>query len=303
MEVHLFGAATPAGEALRELCQLHIHGWKVMCYSRHASSRPNGFYPVDLNDPASFSPAGDSRQPKILISFAPIWLFAPFLQWIAINKPKLLINVRGLIVCSSSSTLTKRFSANRFDRLLAARLATAEDQLISTSSSLQLSCRILRPTIIYGKVGPYGDRNLSALLRLMHRFPFIPLPAETGMRQPIHATQLAGVTLCLARQLSNPELGFLPAERICVGGDTQLNYTAMLRALQNSLPPGDPARRCRLIPIPNRLFFLLAAPLVLRSPKAFEAVLRIGADLCGFTPVHQLLGEPAQAFPVLPLAR
>jgi hypothetical protein len=72
----------------------------------------------------------------------------------------------------------------------------------------------------------------------------------------------------------------------------------MLQALQQAQPPGDPARRCRLLPIPNRLFLLLAAPLLLRSPKAFEAVLRMGADLAGFLPAHQLLAEPPQPFPV-----
>jgi hypothetical protein len=93
----------------------------------------------------------------------------------------------------------------------------------------------------------------------------------------------------------------LPA-RIALGGDTTLSYADMIRALQQAQPPGDPARRCRLLPVPNRLFFLLAAPLLLRSPKAFEAVLRIGADLAGFTPAHQLLGREPESFPVLPLA-
>jgi hypothetical protein len=41
---------------------------------------------------------------------------------------------------------------------------------------------------------------------------------------------------------------------------------------------------------------------LLPSPKAFEAVLRMGANLSGFTPAHQLLGREPQPFPVLPLA-
>jgi hypothetical protein len=91
-------------------------------------------------------------------------------------------------------------------------------------------------------------------------------------------------------------------ERITLGGDTTLTYAAMISALQEAQPATDPARRCRLLPIPNRLFFSLAAPLLLRSPKAFEAVLRMGANLSGFTPAHQLLGRELQPFPVLPLA-
>ena len=91
-------------------------------------------------------------------------------------------------------------------------------------------------------------------------------------------------------------------ERITLGGDTTLTYAGMISALQQAQPADDPARRCHLLPIPNRLFFFLAAPLLLLSPKAFEAVLRMSANLSGFTPAHQVLGCEPQPFPVLPLA-
>jgi hypothetical protein len=39
-----------------------------------------------------------------------------------------------------------------------------------------------------------------------------------------------------------------------------------------------------------------------RSPKAFEAILRMGSNFSGYTPAHQLLGREPQPFPVLPLA-
>ena len=157
--------------------------------------------------------------------------------------------------------------------------------------------------LFYGQVGSYGDRNLSSLLALMRRLPLVALPFNSGLRQPIHASQLASVALHLAQQMLGPAgLDPAPPERIALGGDSQLSYKAMLQALQQALPANDPARHCRICEIPNRLFFLLAAPLLLRSPKAFEAVLRIGADLAGFTPSHQLLNQTPQPFPVLPLA-
>ena len=90
-------------------------------------------------------------------------------------------------------------------------------------------------------------------------------------------------------------------ERIALGGDSELSYTAMLRALQHALPLTDPVRRCRLLPLPNRFFYAAAAPLILQSPKAFEAVLRMSSDLSGFTPAHHLLNAEPQPFPVLPL--
>jgi hypothetical protein len=302
MELHIFGAATPAGEALRRLCMSSSSDWNILCYTRFPANRREWFWPVDLSNPAVFPIAGESGRSMIWISFAPIWLFAPFFEWLTVNRPDQLRGLCGLIVCSSTSALTKRFSANRSDRLLVARLTNAEDQLIASSARLMISCRILRPTIIYGQVGCYGDRNLSRLLRLMRRFPLIPLPAETGLRQPIHASQLAAVAQCLVQKMADSSASLPMAVRISVGGDIQLSYLAMLQALQSSLPPGDPARRCRLLPIPSRLFFLLAAPLLLRSPKLFEAVLRIAADLNGFTPAHQLLAEQPQPFPVIPLA-
>jgi hypothetical protein len=297
MTIHLFGAATPTGEALRQLASVELVG-----YSRKASMAAGWLQPADLRDPAGFQPAGNPQAPAIWISFAPIWLLAPFLEDLASCYPERLQRLRGVIACSSSSAITKRFATNRFDRQLVARLTAAEDQLLASCRRLAVPCRILRPTLIYGQAGPYGDRNLSRLLQLMRRLPLLPLPAQTGLRQPIHARQLAGVALELAEQLGssgwNPDL----PERIGLGGDSELSYTAMLQALQQALPATDPARRCCLLPVPNRLFFALTAPLLLRSPKAFEAVLRIGADLAGFTPSHAVLGEPRQPFPVLPLA-
>ena len=213
-----------------------------------------------------------------------------------------MLGLQGVIACSSSSAITKRFAANSFDRKLVDRLTGAEDQLLANCRRLQVPCRILQPTLIYGQAGPYRDRNLSKLLHLLRRLPCLPMPAESGLRQPIHATQLAAVALHMAEQLRGSSWDPSLPERIALGGDTTLSYSSMISALQQAQPAGDPARRCRLLPISNRLFFSLAAPLLPCSPKAFEAVLRMGANLSGFTPSHQLLGREPQPFPVLPLA-
>lgn len=297
MELHLFGAATPTGEALRQQAANTVPPWRL-----HAYSRRSAVTPADFTNPAEFHPSGNQGTPALWISFGPIWLLAPFLEQLAREHPGRLAGLRGLIACSSSSAITKRFAANRFDRELVARLCGAEDQLLATCRRLHVPCRILQPTLIYGQAGPYGDRNLSKLLQLLRRLPCLPLAAESGLRQPIHASQLAAVALHMVEQLRGSGCDPSLQERITLGGDTTLTYASMVRALQQAQPAGDPARRCRLLPIPNRLFFSLAAPLLLRSPKAFEAVLRMGANLSGFTPAHQLLDREPQPFPVLPLA-
>ena len=297
MTLHCFGASTSSGHALHQLCTSGVFG-----YSRNPSSSSDWLYSADLNDPLNFKPASRYADPAIWISFAPIWLFAPFLDQLAIQHPERLQGLQGVIACSSSSIITKRFAANRFDRELVARLARAEALLLSTCRGLSLPCRILRPSLIYGLSGDFGDRNLSRLLRLIRVSPLVLLPVDCGLRQPIHASQLAAVALRLAQQLSDSAVD--PSLPVCiaVGGDSTLTYAEMIRALQQAQPSGDSARRCSLLSIPNRLFFLLAAPLLLRSPKAFEAVLRMSANLSGFTPAYQLLGSEPQPFPVLPLA-
>ena len=297
MNLHLFGAATPTGESFRQQAANADLPWSLYAYSRRSP-----FSTADFTNAAGFRPEGIPGAPALWISFGPIWLLAPFLDQLASCYPRRLEGFRGLIACSSSSAITKRFAANRFDRELVAHLTGAEDLLLAICRRLQVPCHILQPTLIYGQVGPYGDRNLSRLLQLLRRLPCLPLPAETGLRQPIHASQLAAVALHMADQLRRFIGDQRLPERITLGGDTTLTYASMIKALQQAQPAVDPALRCRLLPIPNRLFFTLASPLLLRSPKAFEGLLRMGANLSGFTPVHQLLGREPQAFPVLPLA-
>ncbi len=302
IQLHLFGAATGTGESFRAQAFSELHHCPLFAYSRQCGKIGVDSHYLDFNSPDSFYPAGGLAAPSVWVSFGPIWLLAPFFEQLALRYPERLAHLVGLIACSSSSVLTKRFASNSFDRELALRLACAEDQLLSVCRRLGIGCRILRPSIIYGQIGRYDDRNFSRLLQTLRRLPLLPLPTNSGLRQPIHASQLASVALHFARQLAGPGWDPDSPERIALGGDTILSYEAMIRALQQAQPTSDPARRCRLLPIPNRLFFLLTAPLLLRSPKAFEAVLRMGANLSGFTPAHELLDCEPQPFPVLPLA-
>lgn len=293
MILRCFGATTATGQAFQAVVSKQLPLLKLQ-----PCGRPAG----DLTDPASVQ-ALATGAPSAWISFAPIWVLAPCLEALARHTPECLQGLRGVIACSSSSVVTKRFAANAFDQQLVARLEAAEDQLLSTCQELGVPCRILRPTLIYGRSGEVGDRNLSRLLALMRRSPLMPVPEPSGLRQPIHCHQLAAVALQLVQQLLNG--GFDPGlpECITLGGDSTLTYREMLLSMQCALPVGDPGRRCRLLPVPARLLQLAAAPLLVASPKTFEAVQRMSADLAGFTPCHQLLGTDSEPFPVLPLAQ
>ena len=109
------------------------------------------------------------------------------------------------------------------------------------------------------------------------------------------------MVLALAHRLIDSGCDPQHPECIALGGDSELSYADMLRALKHSLPLQDPARRCRLLPIPTRIFQAASTPLLLHSPKGFEAMMRVSADLSGFIPAHQLLNTQPQKFPVFPL--
>jgi hypothetical protein len=294
----LFGATTPSGAAFLNLAA----GRSVLVAGRRCPAHwpPEHFLRCDLGSPAP--PADLIRPDAVVVSFAPIWSLAPFLaSLLAASGSKLdpKPSLCGVVACSSSSVLTKRFAANRFDRDLVRRLATAEDTIEACSNAAGISCRILQPSLIYGQAGEYGDQNLSRLLQLMARLPVLPIPAETGLRQPIHARQLAAVALHLVGQPN------AAPRRTAVGGDECLSYASMLERLREAAllrDQRDPVRRCRLLPLPNRLFHLLAAPLLPVSAKGFEAVLRIEANLADFPKAHSILGTAPQRFPVAPLA-
>jgi len=298
----IFGANSLCAEALIKLLQA---GTSWVGLGRH---RPPGvaglcWHHCDLSDlsgqgleaAAAALPPG----PQIWIGFAPIWLLAPFLAAMARHKPEALAELRGVVACSSSSVITKRFAANRFDRELAARLAHSQTLLLETCEQLGVPARILAPTLIHGRSAHHADRNVEALRSLLRRLPLLPLPAQTGLRQPIAAADLAAVALQQGREMASTakESPLSESAVLPLGGDETLSYHALLARIQ----AGDPrAARCRLLTLPTSFFQWLASPLLLVSPKTFEAVLRLSADLAGFTCVADLLGRSPQPFQVQP---
>lgn len=302
---HLFGSTTPTGQAFLDLTNSYDSSLVVFPYSRHprdSSTHTTNSYYADFVNPESFYPAEQFTSEAFWVSLGPIWLFASFFETLANKYPERLAGLSAIAVCSSSSVLTKHFAFNSFDRDLAERLLIAENKLLLTCRNLGIKCFILRPTLIYGQVGAFCDSNISLLVQLLRRLPFLPIPAQTGLRQPIHASQLASVIFHLCHQFNTSGVDASFPECIALGGDKTLTYHEMITSIQKIQPIGDSAHQCRLVPIPNRLFYFFAAPLLLFSPKSFEALLRTSANLSGFTTVSELLGCEPCPFPVQPLS-
>ena len=294
--IHVFGAATTTGHSFLNntsvLNDLNC-SYKIISYSR---TTPGHSY-VDLQLPDSFSPQFCSSDDHILVSFAPLVLFAPFLSQVFKANPLFAKCVSCVCALSSTSAEVKRFSFNGFDKSLSVALLNAEQSLAASCLDQSVSSIVIRPTMIYGNIGPYSDTNMNFLLSLLRRSPVLFLPTKSGLRQPIHCTQLSDVVARSILSLLSTQ-SRTNAIVLSVGGDSTISYRQMLLSLQASSPARDTARRCLVISLPSKLFVLLSVPLALFSFKLFEASLRIFADLSGFKSSSSITGNAPKQFPV-----
>jgi len=293
MIIYLFGATTPTGQAFMNLCQNKYSNWKLLPFSRNNKN----YKYIDFDMPESFS--FNQKEKYIIVSFSPIWKLSKFLENIFIDKSIKLQNLCGIIACSSSSIYTKKYSYNAFDKKLFSKLKFSEVVLCNLSESLKKIVYILEPTMIYGNVGEYKDKNINLILTYLNILPFLVIPSVTGFRQPIHAYQLAALAIKKLDKLSNqlnPKEGFL--NKISAGGDKEFTFEDMLLYLKRSYLGNKKINRCFIIKIPNRIYYLLCSPLMIISPKLYESLLRLNSDLSGFTKSSDILNIKDMNFPV-----
>lgn len=238
----------------------------------------------------------------VLVSFAPIWHLASFLRQIVLQKPDLLKDLVGIVACSSSSFVTKRFAFNRADKELSRTLTHSQNLLMSLCKEFNIPCQIIAPTLVYGSCAGYQDKNLNSIRNWMRILPFILIPKNSGLRQPIHASQLAMVARHIAKMMCINNWHQEQPSILALGGDVTLTYENMIRKLIDGLDQRDPARRCRIILIPVWVQYALLMPILPIRPRACEALLRMFSDLSGFMRACDIVDMPPLPFPVKSLS-
>lgn len=130
------------------------------------------------------------------IAVCPVWAVAEHLPWLE------SLGIRSLVAVSSTSLLTKRRSPDAGERAVAARLELAEAELTRWAESHDVRLCLLRPTMIYDGV---SDANVAEIARFIRRRGWFPVagPAR-GLRQPVHATDVADACLAAAERLPLP---------------------------------------------------------------------------------------------------
>jgi nucleoside-diphosphate-sugar epimerase len=208
-----------------------------------------------------------------IVSFGPLNWFATWLSTATLpHAPR-------VVAVSSMSAESKRASNVSVERDLSQLIRDSEAELAEACARHGSAWTVLRPTLIYGAG---MDKSLTPIAQRAMRLKVFPLPAAGGMRQPVHAQDLAHAALAA---LDNPSA----ADRIlAIGGGERLTVKAMFARVRRSLPVDT-------VPLPVPAWLLrLARHSVgsLRGPLS-----RLEADLVADnTEVTRLLGVQPRPF-------
>ncbi|MBO9546645.1 NAD-dependent epimerase/dehydratase family protein [Caulobacter sp.] len=254
--VLVLGATSLIGDHL--LALLKAEDLNPTALSRRPPTQDICWIGGDLKDPDL-----DERLPVAATVFAlsPIWLLPAALP---------ALKARGmerLIAFSSTSRFTKTDSPDAGERAVAQKLADAEDAVETWCAAHGVAWTILRPTLIYDEG---HDENVSRIARLVKRFGVMPLSGKgEGLRQPVHAADLAGGALAAAHAPAACNRAY-----DLVGGET-VTYRVMVDRVFEGL-----GKHPRSLPMPTWLFGLimrLAKPFYPGATTAMGA--RMGQDL------------------------
>ena len=173
--------------------------------------------------------SGLQEQVTMLISCGPVG--------VASEAVELCPHLERVVVFSTSSVFSKASSPDGSENRLIADILARETQLKALCSDRGLALAVFRPTLIYG----CGlDRNISLLAAWIRRLGWLPLAGQaTGLRQPVHADDLAGLAVN-ALMIDKPVSLDSPA----CGGST-LTYRQMTELIFDAL---DRPRRIFSLP-------------------------------------------------------
>jgi nucleoside-diphosphate-sugar epimerase len=176
------------------------------------------------------------------VCVAPIWVLPDYFALLDAHS------VRRIVVLSSTSRFTKDDSSDPQEQAVALRLADGEARVREWAESRGVEWVILRPTLIYG----FGlDKNIAEIARFIRRFGFFPLFGKAnGLRQPIHAADVAGACVAALRAPGAANRAYNIS-----GGET-LTYRDMVARIFTALD-----RTPRLLTVPLWAFRLAVAGL------------------------------------------
>lgn len=271
MTILVFGGSSQIGRFL--LPRLLARGAVVTAVSRRPRAAQPGLRWLQGGLPDAL-PRG-LPHPSAIVSFGPL---LPFAEWL--SRADFGSEPPRVVATSSMSAESKRDSGVAAERATAQLLRDGEQALAAACARHGAPWTVLRPTLIYGA----GlDKSLSPIARRAWRTRVFPLPAGRGLRQPVHADDIACAVLAA---LASPA----SAGRILsIGGGERLTAREMFTRVRRTLPHAN-------LPLPLPAWLLhagqRAGPAKLRGPLA-----RLDADLVADNgELERLLGVTPRGF-------
>jgi len=263
------GASSQIGHFL--LPELVHAGVRVLALSRNRQPPLVG---IEWMRGALPRPPPTAEAVASVCSFAPLDALA---AWIDSGAAPRLARA---VATSSMSAESKQASTVTAERELARRLRDGEAALARACERRGIAWTILRPTLIYGAA---RDRSLTPLVRRAARWRVFGLPAGSGLRQPVHAADIAAA---VTHALDGAGAGHV----IPIGGGERLPAAEMFRRVRSSLPFRTlPVRvPAPLIRAGARLLPALRGPLARLEQDLIadntELERLLGVHPCGFHP-------------------
>lgn len=268
MAVLVIGASSQIGHCL--LPRLSDAGFDVVALSRKRhSSVPRvewklAHIPDRMPEPARYD---------AIVSFGPLLALG---EWLSTRTEA---PAPRLVATSSMSAVSKRDSVVVDEVEIAHRLRQGEDEVVRQCERLGIGWTLFRPTLIYG-VGL--DKSLTPLARRALRWRVFPIPAARGLRQPVHADDLAQAVV---RALAVAEAQGRVFE---FGGGERLSAESMFRRVRDSLP-----RTTLPLPLPRAVQMLMST----LWPASRGPLSRLDQDLVADNdPTISILGVSSRPF-------
>jgi nucleoside-diphosphate-sugar epimerase len=216
MTVLVFGGSSQIGHFL--LPMLRARHENVVAVSRSPRSSQEGVTWLAGHLPNSV-PRMDGI--SAIFSFGPLPSLAAWLDSVELPlAPR-------VIVTSSMSAESKRESEVPAERALSQLLRDSEEALAKACSRHGSEWTVLRPTLVYGA----GlDKSLTPIAQRAMRLRVFPLPHGRGVRQPVHAQDLASAALAA---LETPASS---GKILSIGGGERLPVGEMFARVRRSLP-------------------------------------------------------------------
>ncbi|HWU77441.1 MAG TPA: NAD-dependent epimerase/dehydratase family protein [Rhodanobacter sp.] len=215
MTVLVFGGSSQIGHFL--LPRLRAAGEPILAVSRASRPRMPGVEWLDgrLPDQVPLPPSLSA-----IISFGPLQALADWLAHASLDSAP------RVIATSSMSAETKRHSRVAAEREIARQLRDGEMALAAACARHGCAWTVLRPTLVYGA----GlDKSLSPIARRAMRLRVFALPAGRGLRQPVHADDIAQAVLAAL------ECPASAGQILSIGGGERLPSGQMFARVRRSL--------------------------------------------------------------------